>query len=154
MPSNQPLRLFVLSGPNTNLYGLDDTGTYGSLTLSDIADLCRAKGTELGAEIDFRQSNHEGELVDWIQEARTAASGIVINAGSLSYTSIAILDALSAVGTPAIQVHVSNVFKREAFRHHAPLAAAVMGCVVGLGPEGYTIAVEALVSHLLAGQSA
>lgn len=148
MTTHPPLRVFVLSGPNTNLYGLDSNGPYGSLTLADIAERCRARAAELGAEVDFRQSNHEGELVDWIQEARTGADGIVINAGSLSYTSISILDALAAVDTPAIQVHVSNVFKREPFRHHAPLAAAVMGCVIGLGPEGYPVAVGAMIAHL------
>ncbi|GLK73911.1 3-dehydroquinate dehydratase [Ancylobacter dichloromethanicus] len=142
------VRLFVLNGANTNLYGLDPTGPYGALTLDDIAQDCGARAQALGATVDFRQTNHEGVLVDWIQEARTAADGIVINAGSLSYTSIALLDALAAVARPAIQVHVSNVFQREAFRHHAPLAAAVTGCIVGLGPEGYGVAVEALVAHI------
>ena len=148
MDSKPPLRIVVLNGPNTNLYGLDSTGPYGTLTLSDIADRCREQAASLGASLDFHQSNHEGALIDWIQEARTSADGIVINAGSLSYTSIGILDALVAVDKPAIQVHVSNVFKREPFRHHAPLAAAVMGCVIGLGPEGYPIAVQALIAHL------
>lgn len=150
MESRPPLRITVLNGPNTNLYGLDPGGPYGTLTLADIADRCRERAADLGASLVFHQSNHEGALIDWIQEARTTADGIVINAGSLSYTSIAILDALVAVGRPAIQVHVSNVFKREAFRHHAPLAAAVTGCVIGLGPEGYPIAVQALITHLRA----
>mgnify|MGYP003640071709 FL=1 len=154
MDSMPPPRIAVLNGPNTNLYGLDPTGPYGALTLSDIADRCREAAEGLGASLYFHQSNHEGALIDWIQEARTAADGIVINAGSLSYTSIGILDALAAVDTPAIQVHVSNVFKREAFRHHAPLAAAVMGCVIGLGPDGYRVAVEAMIAHLRASASA
>ncbi|MBS9478700.1 type II 3-dehydroquinate dehydratase [Ancylobacter radicis] len=145
-----PIRLFVLNGPNTNLYGLDPTGPYGTLTLEDIAETCRTRAQALGGTVDFRQSNHEGALVDWIQEARLAADGIVINAGSLSYSSIAILDALAAVSKPALQVHVSNVFKREAFRHHSPLSAAVMGCIIGLGPEGYPTAVEALIRHIRA----
>ncbi|WAC27423.1 type II 3-dehydroquinate dehydratase [Ancylobacter sp. SL191] len=144
-------RILVLSGANTNLYGLDPAGPYGTLTLDDIGDACRARAESLGGTVDFRQSNHEGVLVDWIQEARTQADGIVINAGSLSYTSIAILDALSAVNKPAIQVHVSNVFTRESFRHHAPLAAAVTGCIIGLGPEGYPAAVEALIRRIRAG---
>ncbi|WGD30249.1 3-dehydroquinate dehydratase [Ancylobacter sp. WKF20] len=143
--------IFVLSGANTNLYGLDPAGPYGTLTLDDIGAACRARAESLGGTVDFRQSNHEGVLVDWIQEARTKANGIVINAGSLSYTSIAILDALSAVKKPAIQVHVSNVFTRESFRHHAPLAAAVTGCIIGLGPEGYPAAVEALIRRIQAG---
>ncbi len=145
------LRLFVLNGANTNLYGLDPTGPYGALTLEDIAEDCRARAQALGASVDFRQTNHEGLLVDWIQEARNGADGIVINAGSLSYTSIAVLDALSAVAKPAFQVHVSNVFTREPFRHHAPLAAAVTGCIIGLGPSGYGAAVEALIAHIRRG---
>lgn len=143
-----PVRLFVLNGANTNLYGLEPAGPYGALTLDDIAEDCRARAQALGATVDFRQSNHEGVLVDWVQEARTAADGIVINAGSLSYTSIALLDALSAVKKPTFQVHVSNVFTREPFRHHAPLAATVTGCIIGLGPSGYGVAVEALIAHI------
>lgn len=146
-----PLRIVVLNGPNTNLYGLDPTGPYGSLTIDDIAGGCRECAERLGATLDFRQSNHEGTLVDWLQAARTEADGIVINAGSLSYGSIAILDALSAAGLPAIQVHVSNVFKREGFRHHSPLSSVVTGCIIGLGPDGYVIAVEALIARLKRG---
>jgi len=144
----KPVRIFVLNGPNTNLYGLDPKGPYGSLTIDDIAANCRAKAESLNASVDFRQTNHEGVLIDWIHEARSGADGIVINAGSLSYTSISILDALAAVPKPAFQVHVSNVYKREAFRHSSPLAAAVTGSIVGLGPEGYVVAVEALIAHL------
>lgn len=146
-----PLRIFVLNGPNTNLYGLDPTGPYGTLTIEDIAETCCARAEGLGARVDFRQSNHEGVLIDWIQEARTGADGIVINAGSLSYTSIGIADALSAVAKPAIQVHVSNVFKRESFRHHSPLSSVVTGCIIGLGPSGYPAAVEALIAHIRRG---
>jgi len=144
----KPVRIFVLNGPNTNLYGLDPKGPYGSLTIDDIAANCRAKAESLNASVDFRQTNHEGVLIDWIHEARSGADGIVINAGSLSYTSISILDALAAVPKPAFQVHVSNVYKREAFRHSSPLAAAVTGSIVGLGSEGYVVAVEALIAHL------
>jgi len=146
-----PLTIFVLNGPNTNLYGLDPNGPYGTLTIDDIAESCRVRALSHGARVDFRQSNHEGVLIDWIQEARTQADGIVINAGSLSYGSIGILDALAAVAKPAIQVHVSNVFKRESFRHHSPLSAAVTGCIIGLGPAGYPAAVEALVAHIRQG---
>lgn len=151
MTAPAPLRIFVLNGPNTNLYGLDPTGPYGTLTIEDIAETCRARAEGLGARVDFRQSNHEGMLIDWIQEARTGADGIVINAGSLSYTSIGIGDALSAVAKPAIQVHVSNVFKRESFRHHSPLSSVVTGCIIGLGPSGYPAAVEALIAHIRRG---
>ena len=142
------LRILVLNGPNTNLYGLDPNGPYGTLTIDDIAQRCRAKAEELGASLDFRQSNHEGVLIDWIQAARLEADGIVINAGSLSYASIGILDALAAVEKPAFQVHVSNVFKREDFRHFSPISTVVTGCIIGLGPEGYEVAVEALIRKL------
>jgi len=141
-------RILVLNGPNTNLYGLDPNGPYGTLTIDDIAQRCRAKAEELGASLDFRQSNHEGVLIDWIQAARLEADGIVINAGSLSYASIGILDALAAVEKPAFQVHVSNVFKREDFRHFSPISTVVTGCIIGLGPEGYEVAVEALIRKL------
>ena len=145
-----PLRIDVINGPNTNLYGLDPTGPYGTLTLDDIGERCRLKAESFGATLRFRQSNHEGVLIDWLQQARLEADGIVINAGSLSYTSIGILDALSALGKPAFQVHVSNVFKRESFRHHSPLSAAVTGCLIGLGPSGYETAIQVLVEHLRA----
>lgn len=145
-----PYRIEIISGPNTNLYGLDPSGPYGSLTLADIEGRCRARARSLGAEAQCRQSNHEGVLIDWIQQARTGADGIVINAGSLSYTSIGILDALKAFGKPIFQVHVSNVFQREAFRHHSPISAAATGCLIGLGPSGYEAAVEAMVRHLQA----
>ena len=148
MSAPKPVRIAVLNGPNTNLYGLDPKGPYGTLTIDDIAANCRAKAESLGASADFRQTNHEGVLIDWIQEARETADGIVINAGSASYTSIGILDALLAFPKPAFQVHVSNVFKREPFRHYSPLSAAVTGAIIGLGPEGYVVAVEALIAHL------
>ncbi len=142
------MRIEVVSGPNTNLYGLDPSGPYGRLTLADIEAACRARAAAMGAELGFRQSNHEGELVDWIQQARGTADGIVINAGSLSYGSIAIPDALAAFGGPVLQVHVSNVFQREAFRHHSPISAVATGCIIGLGPAGYAMAVEALIRRL------
>lgn len=140
------LRIDVINGPNANLYGLDPTGPYGSLTLADIGARCDARAAGLGATVRFRQSNHEGVLIDWIQAARTEADGLIINAASLSYTSIGILDALSALGKPAFQVHVSNVFKRETMRHFSPLSAAVTGCIIGAGPKGYELAIEALAA--------
>ncbi len=142
------LRIDVLNGPNTNLYGLDPAGPYGALTLADIGERCRIKAESLGATVRFRQSNHEGALIDWIHEARTEADGLVINAGSLSYSSIAIRDALSAVAKPSFQVHVSNVFRRESFRHRSPLSEVVTGCLIGLGPSGYEIAIQALIERL------
>ncbi|MCK0197281.1 3-dehydroquinate dehydratase [Ancylobacter sp. 6x-1] len=148
------MHIAVISGPNTNLYGLDPSGPYGTLTIADIEADCRRRAQALGASLDFAQSNHEGELVDLIQSCRRGgareADGLVINAGSLSYTSIAIPDALAASGRPAIQVHVSNVFTREAFRHHSPISAVAVGCIIGLGPTGYGMAVEALIRRLTA----
>lgn len=142
------LRIDVINGPNANLYGLDPTGPYGPLTLDDIGERARVRAERLGASLRFRQSNHEGVLIDWIQEARSEADGLIINAASLSYTSIGILDALAAFGKPAFQVHVSNVFKREKLRHFSPLSAAVTGCIIGAGPMGYELAVEALVAQM------
>ncbi|MGB3390598.1 MAG: type II 3-dehydroquinate dehydratase [Pseudaminobacter sp.] len=142
------LHIDVLNGPNTNLYGLDPSGPYGKLTLADIEERCRAKAQALGASVRFLQSSIEGELIDWIHEARGKADGIVINAGSLSYTSIGLMDALASFGGPSFQVHVSNVFKREPIRHYSPISQAVTGCLIGLGPKGYEFAVEAIVRTL------
>lgn len=142
------MHIEILNGPNTNLYGLDPSGPYGTLTLADIEALCRKKAEALGATLGFRQSSVEGELIDWIHEARGRADGIVINGGSLSYTSIGLMDALASFSGPSFQVHVSNVFKREPFRHHSPISQAVTGCLIGLGPKGYEVAVEAVVRTL------
>ncbi|MFK8250830.1 type II 3-dehydroquinate dehydratase [Ancylobacter terrae] len=142
------MRIDVLNGANTDQYGRDPSGAYGPLTLADIEAQCRARAASGEADIVFRQSNHEGDLVGWLHEARTGADGLVINAGSLSYTSISIRDALAAFGKPAIQVHVSNVFTREPFRHISPLSAVVSGCIIGMGPAGYALAVTALIDQL------
>lgn len=139
------MHIEVLNGPNTNLYGLDPAGPYGSLTLADIEANCRATAEGHGATLRFRQSSIEGELIDWIHQARGKADGIVINGGSLSYTSIGLMDALASFGGPSFQVHVSNVFKREPMRHYSPISQAVTGCLIGLGPKGYEFAVEAVI---------
>lgn len=144
MPSDT-LNIEILNGPNTNLYGLDPKGPYGKLTLADIEERCRAKAETLGTKVRFRQSSAESALIDWIHEARGKADGLVINAGSFSYTSIGLMDALASFSGPSFQVHVSNVFKREAFRHHSYISQAVTGCLIGLGPQGYEFAVEAIV---------
>jgi 3-dehydroquinate dehydratase II len=136
--------VFVLNGPNLNLLGVREPAVYGRGTLSDIEARCQARGTALGLDIDFRQTNHEGELVDWIQEARQAAQGIVLNAGALTHTSIAVLDALSAAGLPVIEVHLSNIFRREQFRHHSYVSLAAAGVICGLGPHGYELALDAV----------
>jgi 3-dehydroquinate dehydratase II len=141
------LKIDVLNGSNTNLYGLDPGGPYGRLTLSDIESLCRDRARQYGASVRFRQSSSEGTLIDWIHDARSEADGLVINGGSLSYTSIGVMDALASFEGPSFQVHVSNVFKREAIRHHSYISHAVTGCLIGLGAAGYEFAVEAIIRH-------
>jgi 3-dehydroquinate dehydratase-2 len=138
--------IYVLNGPNLNMLGQREPSVYGAETLSGIEGLCRAKAAELGLTIDFRQSNIEGELVSWIQEARSKAAGIALNAGAYTHTSVAIHDALRAADVPAVEVHLSNVYKREAFRHHSFIAAAVNGVICGFGSHSYVLALEALAS--------
>ena len=138
--------VFVLNGPNLNLLGVRDPSIYGHDTLADIESRCLTRATVLDVQIDFRQTNHEGQLVDWIQEARESADGIVLNAGALTHTSLAVLDALSAAGLPVIEVHLSNIFRREPFRHHSYVSLAARGVICGLGPQGYELALEAIAS--------
>lgn len=137
------LTIFFLNGPNANLYGLGPSGTYGRESFPAIRDRCLAHAAGLGISLDFRQSNHEGEIVDWIQEARLKADAIVINAAGLTYTSIAILDALLAFDGPIIETHMSNIWKREPFRHHSFVSKAATGVVAGLGALGYELAIGA-----------
>lgn len=136
--------VYVLNGPNLNMLGLRQPEIYGRDTLADVEAVCRKAGARLGLGIVFRQSNHEGELVDWIHEARTKASGIVINAGAYTHTSVALLDALSAAEKPVVEVHLSNVYRRESFRHHSYISQAAKGVICGFGPKGYVLALEAL----------
>lgn len=143
----QPHLLF-LNGPNANLYGLDAKGTYGTESFPQIEARCRTHAQSLGAVLDFRQSNHEGELIDWIQTARQDTDGLLINGAGLTYTSIAILDALLAYEKPIIEVHMSNIYKREPFRHHSFISKAATGIVAGLGPLGYEMAITAMVRLL------
>ena len=142
--------VFVLNGPNLNLLGLREPAVYGTATLKDVERRCHAHAATLGLEVDFRQSNHEGELVTWIHEARDKASGIAINAGAYTHTSVALHDALKAADLPAVEVHLSNVHKREAFRHHSFLAPAVTGIICGFGTESYVLALTALHSLISA----
>jgi 3-dehydroquinate dehydratase-2 len=137
-------KVFFLNGPNANLYGLDAKGTYGTESFPQIEARCRKHAEGLGVSLDFRQSNHEGELIDWIQEARRDAQGLIINGAGLTYTSIAILDALLALEKPIIEVHMSNIYKREPFRHHSYISKAATGIVAGLGPMGYELAITAM----------
>ena len=144
--------VFVLNGPNLNLLGVRDPSIYGRDTLGDIEERCAARAAALDLELDFRQTNHEGQLVDWIQEARESADGIILNAGALTHTSVALLDALSAAELPVIEVHLSNIFRRESFRHHSYVSLAANGVICGLGAQGYELALDAVAS-LIRGES-
>lgn len=132
---------FFLNGPNANLYGLDPSGTYGRETFADIRERALAAAERAGLDLDFRQTNDEGTLIDWIQEAREAADGILINAAGLSYTSIAVLDALLMFDGPVLEVHMSNIHRREPFRHKTFTSLAATGTICGLGPLGYELAI-------------
>jgi 3-dehydroquinate dehydratase-2 len=142
--------VFVLNGPNLNLLGLREPAIYGAATLADVEKRCHDQAAFLGLTIDFRQSNHEGELVSWIHEARDKASAIAINAGAFTHTSVALHDALKAADLPAVEVHLSNVHKREAFRHVTLIAPAVTGVICGFGVDSYTLAITALHSLITA----
>lgn len=136
--------ILILNGPNLNLLGTRETSVYGSDTLQSIEADCVAHAKSLGLDVDFRQSNHEGELITWIQEAQSAHAGIVINPAAYSHTSVGIHDALRAVGLPVIEVHLSNIHKRERFRHHSYVSPVADGIIVGLGPTGYQLALTAI----------
>ena len=140
--------IYVLNGPNLNMLGVREPSVYGRDSLDDVRRRTEARAEKLGLKIDFRQSNHEGELVTWIQEARGKAQGIIINAGGYTHTSVAMLDALQAAELPAIEVHLSNIFRREDYRHHSYISLGVKGVICGLGAQGYELAVEAIADHI------
>lgn len=135
---------FVLNGPNLNLLGAREPGIYGRETLADIEKMSAEKAAGLGLALDFRQSNSEGALVDWVQEAGAGAAGLIINPGAYSHNSIALLDALCAIDIPKIELHLSNIHAREAFRANSVTARAMDGLIMGLGAAGYLLALEAL----------
>ena len=139
--------IFVLNGPNLNLLGTREPEIYGTTTLADIEAMCATRANALGLSVDFRQSNSEGELVTWIQDARTQASAIIINAAAYTHTSIALADALSAADLPTVEVHLSNIYKREAFRHISYISPVALGLVCGFGASGYLLALDALKTH-------
>jgi 3-dehydroquinate dehydratase-2 len=134
--------VLVLNGPNLNMLGTREPATYGHETLADIADQCASTAAGLGFEVDFRQTNHEGELIDWIHQARGRCAGILINPAAWTHTSVALRDALVAAELPVIEVHLSNVHKREAFRHHSFVSAIAVGVICGLGSQGYSLALQ------------
>lgn len=136
--------VYVLNGPNLNLLGKREPHIYGHETLADVEADCRKTGEELGLDIRFHQSNREYEIIDWIHEAREVAGGIVINPAAFTHTSVAILDALHACAFPIIEVHISNIHKREPFRHHSYVSSVASGVIAGFGTQGYTLALQRL----------
>ncbi|MEE2692854.1 MAG: type II 3-dehydroquinate dehydratase [Pseudomonadota bacterium] len=136
--------VYILNGPNLNLLGTREPEIYGRTTLADIEAAAKAQGAKLGLAVDFRQSNHEGVLVDWVQEAGRKASGLVINPGAYTHTSIALHDALKAVSAPKIELHLSNVHAREPFRRTSYVSPAVNGVICGFGAAGYALALDAI----------
>ena len=141
--------IFVLNGPNLNLLGKRQPDIYGRETLEDVERDCRRVAGEHGLEMRFHQSNREYEIIDWIHEAREIAAGIVINPAAFTHTSVAILDALNTFDAPIIEVHISNVHKREAFRHHSYVSGVASGVIAGFGTQGYQLAIQRL-AHLIA----
>lgn len=140
--------LLVLNGPNLNLLGTRQPEVYGTTTLDDVKALCEAAGKRLGWTIDFRQSNHEGALIDAIHEAKGRHKGIVLNAGALTHTSVALMDAIISVELPVAEVHLSNIHRREEFRHLSYVSKAAVGMIAGFGAFGYVLGIEALDHHL------
>ncbi|HZT18591.1 MAG TPA: type II 3-dehydroquinate dehydratase [Dongiaceae bacterium] len=140
--------ILVLNGPNLNLLGTREPSIYGRDSLADIEAACRARAEALKLGLEFRQSNHEGELIDWVQAARGRMAGIVINPAGYGHSSVALLDALLASELPVIEVHLSNIFRREAFRRHSYVSEAARGVICGLGPRGYLLALDALADMI------
>ena len=141
--------ILILNGPNLNMLGVREPDVYGSETLADIEAACRKRAKALGVSVDFRQSNNEGELVTWIQDARTSADALIINAGAFTHTSVALLDALTILDIPVIELHLSNIYAREPFRHQSYISRAADGLICGFGAQGYDLALDA-VNRLLA----
>ncbi|PJI91853.1 3-dehydroquinate dehydratase [Yoonia maricola] len=140
--------ILILNGPNLNLLGTRQPEVYGPTTLADIEALCQAKATDLGIDLTFAQSNHEGELVDMLHDARGIHAGIVLNAGAYTHTSVALMDAISSIMVPVIELHLSNIHAREAFRQKSYIAPVAVGQICGFGAAGYPLAMDALLSYI------
>ncbi len=140
--------ILVLNGPNLNMLGVREPKIYGRETLADIEATCRSHGSKYSFAIDFRQTNIEGELVKWIQEMRERISGVIINAAAYTHTSVALLDALNLLDVPVIEVHLSNVFARESFRHHSYIAPVATGVICGFGSMSYLLAIDAIAATI------
>jgi 3-dehydroquinate dehydratase II len=140
--------IYILNGPNLNLLGKRQPEIYGHETLADVEDRCRALANDIGVPLRFHQSNTEGQIIDWIHEARDNGLGIIINPAAYTHTSVAILDALNAFDGPVLEVHISNVHKRESFRHHSYVSLRAEGVIAGFGTDGYVLALSRMVSLL------
>lgn len=143
-----PKKIFVLNGPNLNLLGLREPHLYGSTTLDEVRERCEAVAAKSGYEIDFRQTNHEGVLVDWLQEARTDGAGVVLNAAGFTHTSVALLDSILACQVPVVECHITNPHAREPFRHHSYVSLAAKGVVMGFGAASYELAMDGVIRLL------
>lgn len=140
--------LLVLNGPNLNLLGTRQPEVYGRVTLDDIEGMCRSYAEQKGVGLAFEQSNHEGALIEHLHAAKGIHDAVIFNAGAYTHTSVALMDAVSSIGLPVIELHLSNVHAREAFRHKSYLAPVVLGIICGFGARGYTLAMDAALSHL------
>jgi 3-dehydroquinate dehydratase-2 len=141
-------RVLVLNGPNLNLLGTREPDVYGSTTLQDVEQTMQALAKQLGATVECRQSNQEGQLIDWLHDARDSFDGVVMNPGGLTHTSVSLRDAITACGLPTVEVHISNTAARESFRHQSLTAAVCIGSVIGFGKNSYTLGLRALIDYL------
>lgn len=140
--------IWILNGPGLNLLGEREPAVYGTTTLDEIVETCRKRAAELGFDVDARQTNHEGELVGWLQDARREAAGVVLNPAAFSHYSFAVRDAVVSAQVPVVEVHISNIHAREEFRHRSVVSPVAAGVIAGLGARGYVLAVEALADLL------